>query len=64
MGNSIRQKQKSLPAKEDLVVLIKPLATSLYQNVIAALDEMTLNGVKKYAFVNASEEEKAILQNH
>lgn len=62
MGNNIRQKQKSLAVKEDLVVLIKPLSTASYQNVISALDEMTLNGVKKYALVNASDKEKAFLQ--
>jgi len=43
-------------------VLIKPLAAASYQNIIAALDEMQINRVQKYAVVEASDEEKAFVQ--
>ncbi|NTS40081.1 biopolymer transporter ExbD [Flavisolibacter sp. BT320] len=56
MGAIIRQKQKGVG--EDLVVLIKPLHTASYQNVLAALDEMQINGVNKYAIVEASPGER------
>ena len=63
IGNSIRQKQKSLSSKDEVIVLIKPLATASYQRIIAALDEMQINGVKKYAFVDATAEEENFAKN-
>lgn len=63
IGNSIRQKQKTLSSKDAVIVLIKPLATASYQRIIAALDEMQINCVKKYAFVDATEEEKNFTKN-
>jgi hypothetical protein len=62
MGTFIRQKQNKLLVKDDLIVLIKPLAATSYQNIITALDEMQINRVLKYAVVEASEEEKAFVQ--
>jgi biopolymer transport protein ExbD len=62
LGSSIRQKQKTLQQKDDLVVLIKPLPASSYQNIIAALDDMQINGVKKYALLDAAPEEKQYIQ--
>lgn len=53
-GSIIRAKQKLLQqtdSKDDLVFIIKPLSQSSYQNVIDALDEATINGVKRYAVV-------------
>ena len=65
LGNLIRAKQKQLQstAKENdgPIVLIKPLEHSSYQNVIDALDEMTINGITKYAIVDATQEEKAYI---
>lgn len=61
LGKIIRQKQQSLQAdglKEDLLVAIKPLPGSSYQNVVQALDEMLINGVKRYAIIGVSAEEK------
>lgn len=63
MGSRIRQKQKALASKDEVIVLIKPLPSSSYQNIIAALDEMQINGVKKYAFVDATAEEKQFAQS-
>jgi biopolymer transport protein ExbD len=62
LGNSIRQKQKRLPAKGELAVLIKPLPTASYQSVIAALDEMQINNVTHYALVDATAAEKSFVQ--
>jgi biopolymer transport protein ExbD len=63
IGNLIRKKQKQLQetnkeeGKDALVFLIKPTAQSSYKNVIDALDETMINGVKKYMVVDASTEE-------
>ncbi len=59
IGAHVRQKQKLLSSKVDLMVIIKPLKSSSYQNIIAALDEMQINHVTKYAVVDASLEEHA-----
>jgi biopolymer transport protein ExbD len=67
LGHLIRQKQAALQSigeKEKLTVLIKPLPSSTYQNVVAALDEMQINTVKFYAVVDASAEEKKLLGHH
>lgn len=63
LGSLIRQKQKQLDAeglKDQLMVAIKPLASSSYQNVIDALDEMQLNGVTRYGIIEPSVAEKRI----
>ena len=62
IGIFIRQKQQKLSQKEDLLVLIKPLPSASYQNVISALDELQINGVKNYALLNASAEETKVIQ--
>lgn len=49
--------QKSCLDK-DLVVVIKPDDESTYGDFIDILDEMTINGVKKYAYVYITEDEK------
>jgi biopolymer transport protein ExbD len=61
LGNAIRQKQKALQPeglKDDLMVLIKPLPSASYQDVINALDEMKINGVSRYGIVDASPVER------
>jgi biopolymer transport protein ExbD len=60
-GNSIRQKQKAV--REGLIVLIKPLPSASYQNIIAALDEMLINEVKQYAITEATAEEMLFTRN-
>ena len=68
MGKLIRNKQKQLErahkkeGREALVFLIKATSGASYKNVIDALDETTINNVKKFMLLDASEEEKARLQ--
>lgn len=59
LGYFVRQKQKALASEKDnLMVAIKPLPSASYQDVMNALDEMLINGVKRYGIINLSEEEK------
>lgn len=66
----IQQKQQHL-AKADkregrdaLMLLIKPGTESTYKNVIDALDEALINGVKKYVILKPNAEESAYLKDH
>jgi biopolymer transport protein ExbD len=61
LGTFVRAKQKSLAQPGDLVYLIKPSDESTYENVVDALDEAVINGVKRYAVVPLSKDEKAYL---
>jgi biopolymer transport protein ExbD len=49
----ILDKKKSTKA-EDLVIVIKPNDDSQMRDVVDALDEMTINGIKRYAMVDIS----------
>ena len=68
IGKLIREKQKRLQqnnnekGKNDLIFLIRPAKYSTYKNIIDALDETIINGVKKYMIVDASAEEELHLQ--
>jgi len=68
IGSLIRQKQKRLEqsgiknSKTDLVYLIKPTKQCTYRNLIDALDEATINRVKKYMIVDASAEEDQVFR--
>jgi len=72
LGNVIRQKQNELAQrnidKKQLVVLIKPGINSSYKDVIDALDEMLINGVKRYLVADQEASEinylKHISYNH
>ncbi|MCO5237224.1 MAG: biopolymer transporter ExbD [Chitinophagaceae bacterium] len=55
----INKKKSTKP--EDFVVVIKPNSEANYQNVVALLDEMAINEVKKYALVSISPVENEIL---
>jgi len=46
----------------DFVVVIKPGDESTYKNVVDILDEMAINVVKKYALVDISEGEAALIK--
>jgi biopolymer transport protein ExbD len=46
----------------DFVVVIKPTAEATYKNTVDALDEMTINGVKRYALVDIAEAETQLIQ--
>jgi biopolymer transport protein ExbD len=68
IGNLIREKQKKLQAtdmkegRNTLVFLIKPTKQATYRNTVDALDEATINDVKRYMIVDVSPEEKSYLQ--
>lgn len=63
-GAIIRQKQKTLvPKQKELMLLIKPTDEASYKNLLALLDEVLINNVKKYAIATPAIEEKiAVLQ--
>jgi biopolymer transport protein ExbD len=54
----IQTAKNNLSDRNDLVVLIKPSEFSSYKNIVAALDEMTINDVKKYVLMNMTSDEK------
>jgi biopolymer transport protein ExbD len=63
IGNIIREKQKTLGVKKDeLLLIIKPLETSSYNNLMNALDEVMINDVKKYAIMDATNTEAKYLE--
>lgn len=69
IGEIIRQKQKAIDAnsgftRDVMMVVIRPSDDCRYQNVIDALDEMTINLVKRYALVDLTEPEKTFMQRH
>ena len=53
-------KKKSTDPKE-FVVVIKPNKESTYKNTVDALEEMTINDVKRYALVDISEVENQLI---
>jgi len=53
-------KKKSTDPKE-FVVVIKPNKESTYKNTVDALDEMTINDVKRYALVDISDVENQLI---
>jgi biopolymer transport protein ExbD len=64
IGNVIRLKQKAIDisgkfidGRKGLMLLIKPTFKASYGNIIDALDEVMINGVKKYAIVEPEREE-------
>jgi len=66
IGDVIRQKQIALDqnpkfTKKDLMLIIKPAMDARYQNVVAALDEVLINDLKHYAFVDLDPVEKEML---
>jgi hypothetical protein len=65
-GNFIREKQRQLEAKgekQKLYFIIKPLPSSTYQNVIAALDETLINNLQHYTVVDVTPEEKKFVES-
>jgi biopolymer transport protein ExbD len=63
IGKVIREKQQWLDIyskkekRDGLMLLIKPNKEASYQTIIKALDEATINAVKKYAVLSTSKEE-------
>jgi len=54
--------KKKATDPQDFVVVIKPNAESTYKNAIDALDEMTINDVKRYALVDISAVEDQLIK--
>ncbi len=52
----LRERQKAVAAQwgsqDELFVLIKPLPQSDFRNLVNVLDEMAINGIKKYAIID------------
>jgi biopolymer transport protein ExbD len=62
IGNIIREKQKNLGSKKNnLMLLIKPLESSSYNNLMNTLDEVMINDIKRYAIVEAMEQERGFV---
>ena len=66
IGDIIREKQIALGrnpkyTKADLMLIIKPAIDARYQNVVAALDEVLINDLKHYSFVDLDPFEKETL---
>jgi len=47
---------------KDFVVVIKPNSDASYKNTIDMLDEMTINGVKRFAMIDITEDENKLVQ--
>ena len=45
-----------------MVVLIKPMDTSTFENLVDVLDEMTVTGVKRYAIVDPEPRDLELIQ--
>lgn len=58
----ILEKKKSVAehygSAEETIVLIKPTDEANYKNIIDALDEMKINGIKKFVLMDAANAEK------
>lgn len=57
----ILSKKRSTDPK-DFVIIIKPDVESTYKNAVDALDEMTINDVKRYALVDISDVEAQLIR--
>ena len=60
-----KQREKGKPIEdckeEDFVVVIKHTADATYVNTVDILDEMTINGVKRFAVVKIADTEKDLI---
>lgn len=63
LRNLIMERQKAVKQQfndeKELIVLIKPLSTSRYGNVVDILDEMNISEVKKYTLAELTEYERS-----
>ena len=57
----IIDKKRRTPA-DDLVVVIKPNDEATYKNTVDILDEMTINGIKRFALVDITPQENEPLK--
>ncbi|MGN6194789.1 MAG: ExbD/TolR family protein [Ginsengibacter sp.] len=59
--NIILKKKKTTPAA-DLFIIIKPDKDATYKNAVDILDEMDINDIGKYAMVDPTPDEYALIQ--
>lgn len=60
-----RERSKEIKGDVDaLTVIIKPMETSNYKNLVDALDEMQICSVGKYAIVDVTEGEHFLVENY
>jgi biopolymer transport protein ExbD len=59
--NIILKKKQSTPAA-DLFIIIKPDKDATYKNAVDILDEMDINDIGKYAMVDPTPDEYALIQ--
>ena len=68
IGKIIREKQLGLDkekgGRNEMVVIIKPGKESTYKNVVDILDEMTINGVTRYAVVKPGDHDAQYLERN
>jgi biopolymer transport protein ExbD len=69
LGDIIREKQIELDnnplmkeGRGELTILLKPASNANYTGIIDVLDEVTINGVKRYALMKITNEEKVFLK--
>jgi len=55
-------RKKASTIEKDLVIVIKPGADCTYKNVVDALDEMSINDVKKFALVDITDVETQLIK--
>jgi len=55
-------KKKKSTNPEDLVMIIKPSEEATYKNTVDILDEMTINEIKRYAMVDITADEYALIK--
>jgi biopolymer transport protein ExbD len=56
------QNWKDACKDKDFVVVIKPNTEATYKNSVDILDEMTINGVKRFALVDITEDENKLIK--
>ncbi|WP_205508165.1 ExbD/TolR family protein [Longitalea arenae] len=68
LGEIVRNKQAALDRvkpgnRKELLLMIKPTPESNYENLVNVLDEVLINGVKRYAIMDISPYEQELAVN-
>jgi biopolymer transport protein ExbD len=61
-NNGIRKKLFEKKANPDLVVIIKASEKAKYSDLVDILDEMAITGIKRYAIVDFSPDDQALME--
>lgn len=69
IGDIIRQKQTELEAsarfkRSDLMLIVRPMSDASYKTIVDLLDEVLINQVTHYAFVDITDDEVKFLSAH